>query len=363
MADDGSEKKPKTVSIKDTDDMHPRVPQLESEVQRLRSEIEQLRGRIRQLEGNHEVLPVVVVPATVDLSRVDTSIVAHVASFLGESPELLNLALTCKSFGWRQPSSTLNLSLVEEVASRAARSRATDAEMSSLPAYTSGTATWLLHIPAARRRGCQSSIDLSIFLISTTAVCTIGSDEWGDDDVNDFDYGDYCTAVSSGYVMTSGVHCVEFNTTALPCCIGIVRPMPGLDADRFDWDFDDFFSGMRRMNLDFLAQRSDDWGGSNIHACEYNTLDFTLKWTNWSEEEGSKEGERGCIHPGSDMGSISIVLNLDEGTIAVYDCTYSVHHKVLLKDDGLSGPYCWYVKLSKFATISMKRGTSQTEVM
>jgi len=385
MADDGSEKKPKTATedgVVDPSERGARRPDplwlyflscasaadMRGENQRLRSENEQLHGRTWQL--NHEVLPVVVIHATVvvDLSRVDTSIVAHIASFLGESLELLNLALTCKSFGWRQPASSLNLSLVEGVACRAVCSRATKAEMGSLPTYTSGTTTWMSIL-----NRYEHLLDFDVFLGFAqrflkhmngvrTAVCTIGSDEWGDDDVDDFDYGDYCTAVSSGYVMTSGVHCVEFNTTALPCCIGIVRPMPGLDADRFDWDFD-FFSGMRRMNLDFLAQRSDDWGGSNIHACEYNTLDFTLKWTNWSEEEGSKEGERGCIHPGSDMGSISIVLNLDEGTIAVYDCTYSVHHKVLLKDDGLSGPYCWYVKLSKFATISMKRGTSQTEVM
>ncbi|EJK45311.1 hypothetical protein THAOC_36078 [Thalassiosira oceanica] len=298
MADDGSEKKPKTATedgVVDPSERGARRPDplwlyflscasaadMRGENQRLRSENEQLHGRTWQL--NHEVLPVVVIHATVvvDLSRVDTSIVAHIASFLGESLELLNLALTCKSFGWRQPASSLNLSLVEGVACRAVCSRATDAEMGSLPAYTSGTTT----------------------------------------------------------------------------------PMPGLDADRY-LDSGDFGFVDRYFNhcyyRDFLAQRSDDWGGSNIHACEYDPADTVLNWTDWGEEEGSIRGERICPHTSiEEMGPISIVLNLDEGTMAVHDCAYAVHDKVVLKG-GLSGPYCWYVKLTQFENIAIKRGTSQT---
>ena len=147
MVDDSSAKRPKTALVAD---MRRRNAPLESEVQRLRSEIEQLRRRIRQLEGNHEVLPVVVAPVTVDLSRVDTNIVAHITSFLGESCELLNLALTCKSFGQPASTTTLSLSLVEEVARQAVCSRTTDAEMSCLPWYA-----------PVRRHGCQSSMNLS----------------------------------------------------------------------------------------------------------------------------------------------------------------------------------------------------------
>ncbi|EJK69887.1 hypothetical protein THAOC_08816, partial [Thalassiosira oceanica] len=105
----------------------------------LESENEQLRRRGRREEGSHEVLPVVVevvVTTAVDLSRLDTSLVTQISSFLASSSrELINLALTCKSFGWRQPTSTLNWSLAEEVARQAVSSMATDAEMSSLPRY------------------------------------------------------------------------------------------------------------------------------------------------------------------------------------------------------------------------------------
>ena len=45
--------------------------------------------------------------ATVDLSRADPALVAHVASFLGLSRELLNLALACKAFGWRRDGGAL----------------------------------------------------------------------------------------------------------------------------------------------------------------------------------------------------------------------------------------------------------------
>ncbi|EJK67133.1 hypothetical protein THAOC_11873, partial [Thalassiosira oceanica] len=295
MADDGSEKKPITVSIKDMllnsveavlaamTARAGQVAHLESEVQRLRSEnearmrseIAQLRRRIQQLEGNHEVLPVAVVPATVvvDLSRVDTSIVANVASFLGKPRELLNLALTCKSFGWPEPaSSSLNLSLVEGVACRAVCSRATDAEMSSLPAYTRGTATWLSIL-----NGFEHLLDFDVLLANGRRFIEYKNGDpsvvCGRTDPSDIDNWDItgvgfhrCTAVTSGYVMTSGVHFAQFDDIMGMPCIGIVRPMPGLDADLYLYCGSFGFVECQHLYGDFLAQRSDDWGGSNIHA-------------------------------------------------------------------------------------------------
>ena len=87
MADDGRAKRPRT-ALEDGNvaaDSRRTIAQLESDVRRLRSENEQLHRRIRQLEGNHEVLPVSPAPFVVDLSRIDTSIVAHITSFIDES--------------------------------------------------------------------------------------------------------------------------------------------------------------------------------------------------------------------------------------------------------------------------------------
>ena len=153
MADDGRVKRLKTceisVAIAEVSErcrlQGRRIAELESENRKLRFENARLRGRPSEVsEGDNAVLPVVIT-TTVDLSRLDPSLVTQISSFLGTSDELLNLALTCKSFGLRQSTSTLNWSLVEEVARQAVRSRATDDEMSSLPRYfsSSGRSTWL----------------------------------------------------------------------------------------------------------------------------------------------------------------------------------------------------------------------------
>ena len=79
----------------------------------------------------------------VDLSCVDASIAIQISSFVGVSScELLNLALTCKSFGWRESTSTLDWSVVEEVARQAVYSR-TSTNAERIPQYDSGTTTWL----------------------------------------------------------------------------------------------------------------------------------------------------------------------------------------------------------------------------
>ncbi|EJK58907.1 hypothetical protein THAOC_20933, partial [Thalassiosira oceanica] len=281
MADDGSVKRPKTAIEDDVPAVvQGRIAQLESEVQRLRFENAQLRQcRQQQLEGNHEVLPVSLPPFAVDLSRVDTSIVAHVASFLGESRELLNLALTCKSFGWRQPASTLNLSLVEEVARQAVCSRATDVEKRGLPQYVSGTMTCLSILNRFEHLlvfdvllGCNIEHKNG----DPSVICGKLGDDW------DGIYERCCTAVSSSYVMTSGVHYAEFEVSGV-AFVGIVRPMPGLDAGRY-LEGECNFIHSKHLYSDFLAQRSDDWGGSNVHVCEYDMeCEEGLSWSDWVE--------------------------------------------------------------------------------
>ncbi|EJK72902.1 hypothetical protein THAOC_05522 [Thalassiosira oceanica] len=312
---------------------------LRRRIAELESENEQLRRR-GQGEGNHGVLPVTV---TVDLSRVTTGIVTHISSFLGTSRELLNLALTCKAFGWRQPMSTLNWSLVEEVARQTVCSRATDAEIGCLPQYVRGTVTWLSILDRY-----EHLLDFDVLLGGyiehrngdKTAVCTSGDD------------GDYCcsVAVASNCVMKSGSHYAEFQITGIPF-IGIVRPMPGLDNRAYHFNFC-FIGGDHSVSTDFLAQRSDEWGDSDVHACEYFCGDGTMGWTNWDFElnEGvDLDGIEGC----QSGDTVGMLLNLDEGTLTVY----MNNSRLGVLKDGLSGPYCWYVNLFKREAVSIKRGT------
>ena len=100
---------------------------LRSEVTQLRTENALLRQQVQRLQGSHEALPVSS-PTVVDLSRIDTDIILEIASFVGTSRDLLNLALTSRSFGWQQPGVASNLSLAEDVAQQAVRSEQNDIE-------------------------------------------------------------------------------------------------------------------------------------------------------------------------------------------------------------------------------------------
>ncbi|EJK59319.1 hypothetical protein THAOC_20475 [Thalassiosira oceanica] len=318
-----------------------RNAELESEIEKLRSDNAQLRRSrpsevpegVRQLEGNHEVLPVVIVPSTVDLSRVDSSIVAHITSFLGTPRELLNLALSCKSFGWSQPVSTLNWSLVEEVARQAVFLRATGDEVDYLPHYASSTTTWLsiLYI-------YEHLLDFDVLLGcyiehrngDKTAICATGHRSVISS-----------VAVSSSYIMKSGAHYAEFLITGTTPCIGIVRPMPGLDAGAYQKGGCSFVEDSR-FSPDFLAQRSDEWGNGNVHACEYYCGDGEKFWTDWVADhsewedwEGMEDCETGDI--------IGMLLNLVEGTLTVY----KNNRRLGVMKDGLSGSYCWYAGVSQ----------------
>ncbi|EJK48016.1 hypothetical protein THAOC_33224, partial [Thalassiosira oceanica] len=124
---------------------------LREQLLRSDAEVARLRQQLQRLQESHAALPDDV-PAwtartapTVDLSRIDTSLVAHIVSFLGTSLELRNLALTCRAFGWQQPATGPDLSLAEEVARQVVRSGKNDVEgvRITLSPYVRSTTTWL----------------------------------------------------------------------------------------------------------------------------------------------------------------------------------------------------------------------------
>ncbi|EJK55984.1 hypothetical protein THAOC_24209 [Thalassiosira oceanica] len=290
----------------------------------------------------NEVLHVAVA-ATVDLSRIDTSILTEISSFLGTARELLNLALTCKSFGQPTPATVLNWSLVEEVARQAVCSRATVAEMSCLPQHVIGTTTWL-SILHRHEHLLTFDVLLGRYIEylngDKTAVCATG----------DYD-GDVSVAVARSYIMRSGPHYVEFliTGTATNIGIGIVRPMPGLDAGAYDEEFD-FFDD--RFYPDFLAQRSADWVNDNAHACSFASGCGLMSWINWYERElgQSWEGMEAC-----QLGdTVGMLLDLDEGTLSVY----RNNRRLGVMKGGLSGAYCWYVDVSPGDAVEIRRVTN-----
>ncbi|EJK64942.1 hypothetical protein THAOC_14266 [Thalassiosira oceanica] len=304
---------------------------LRSENTHLRAENALLREQLQRLQGSHDVLPVFV-PAptpTVDLSRLDPSLVTQIASFVGTSRELLNLALTCKSFGWQQPASGLSWSLAEEVAQQAVRSGQNDIEgvRITLPQYVRGRTTWLSVLHAAEHplkfdtllgRGIKHQNEERSTVRATNSNTV--------------------TAVAGNYAMDTGIHFVEFQMMAgIPTWLGmgIVRPMPNLDTDiHTNGNFTFFF---RPFYADFLVARTDEWGTGNVHACQYSSTTGRMCWANWEAEQtewGDWEGMEGC----GTGDTIGMRLDLNEGTLT----GYMNNRRLGVMKDGLSGSYCWY---------------------
>lgn len=112
---------------------------------------------------------------------------------------------------------------------------------------------------------------------------------------------------------------------------------------------------LEKLYANFLAQRTDDWGDGNVHACEYRSDSGRMYWTNWNdEEEGSdRQSLLSSRHVGTTIG---MLLNLDEGTLTVY----KNNRKLDVMKDGLSGPYCWYTTVSNEDSVAIKKARLAT---
>lgn len=65
---------------------------LRQQLLRSEDEVARLRRQLEYFVGHHGSLPVIIPTPTVDLSRLDTGLVAYIVSFIGTSIELRNLA-------------------------------------------------------------------------------------------------------------------------------------------------------------------------------------------------------------------------------------------------------------------------------
>ena len=283
---------------------------------------------------------------TVDLSRIDSSLVAQIASFVGTARELLNLALTCKSFGGRPPGWALDWSLAEEVAREAVCSGRNDTEgvHVTLSQYGRGITTWLavLH---------ESENPLKFDTL------------WGGECVTEYRDGRrtkvigkdnriVCTAVASNYEMQSGIHYAEFHITGAAAIIGIVRPL-NLSPERYANRYFNFFD--RSFYGDFLASRTDNWGSGIVHLCDYSSAIGTMRWTNWDVSEELRlglhlewEGMERC----KSGDTVGMLLDLDAGTLSVY----KNNRRLGVMKDGLDGSYCWFVGVWRGKAVPIKRG-------
>ncbi|EJK54942.1 hypothetical protein THAOC_25383, partial [Thalassiosira oceanica] len=340
---DQSRKRPKTSSGDRGADA--RNDDLEYEIRALKSENARLRKQLQLFEGRQDVL----VPksssrytlrSSANLSRVDASVIALVASFLGTSLELLNLALTCKSFGWQQLASGLDLSLAEEAARQAVCSKqnAIEGARTTLSKYVRGGTTWLsiLHESEHPLKFCAllgGGIDHKNGRRTSVARSTNNG---------------FGTAIAREFVMESGSHYAEFHVITGQPWLGIVRPLPNLVSDRYATSFNFFCS---KMYEDFSATNSSEWGEGDVIVCHFNLHTGTTSWTDWDEEFESRvdwEGMEKC-RAGDRIGTL---LDLEEGTLAVY----RNNRRLGVMKDGLSGAYCWFARIWEGDAVEIKRG-------
>ncbi|EJK46582.1 hypothetical protein THAOC_34742 [Thalassiosira oceanica] len=361
MTDEQSNKRLKTTlggagrgNMNDT--LQSEIGALKSEVARLRQQLQRqnallrpllLRQRLRplRLKENHKLPVTVSTLTTVDLSDIDASLVAQVASFVGTSRELLNLALTCKSFGWWQTGSEMDWSLAEEVARQTGRSGLNyiNGVRIALPRYVRGMRTWL------------SILRESEHPLKFNTLCGLKHSSGDRTSVRCLtEGGSGGLALANGYVMMSGIHYAEFQITSGTPLIGIARPMPRYSLRVFARRrlHLDFFE--TTMHDDFLATRRDEWGDGVVHACEICCADGDMRWTDWDRDDTEWEDWEGMeeIESGDTEYTIGMLLDLDEGALTVF----KNNRRLGMMKNGLSGSYCWYIRLFGEGPVAIKGG-------
>ena len=172
--------------------------------------------------------------------------------------------------------------------------------------------------------------------------------------------GGWSTAVS-GHVMRGGRHFVEFAITTsdyVPFLfLGVMRPVSlsnGIDLGA-DWrgSVNPVYVLSRHnpaLSERLRSQRTAKWGDSDIHCCSYFCDDGYCFESGWDGESTSDSwhGRENLLGG----GTIGLLLNLDEGTLAVFKNSRRLG---VMKEGGLEGEYCWFVSVFSSCAISMSK--------
>mmetsp|Transcript_34819 Transcript_34819/g.78160 ORF Transcript_34819/g.78160 Transcript_34819/m.78160 type:complete len:214 (+) Transcript_34819:286-927(+) len=157
------------------------------------------------------------------------------------------------------------------------------------------------------------------------------------------------SALCSNHVMRCGKHFAVFTGNGR---IGVVRPVQIKRCDFGEGELYRFSPSTSGFWEYPIGQRTDRWTDSNVHYCSL-TSGGTALWCDWASR-----------HPRMDVDGfqsdtpIGLLLNLDEGTLSVYQNA----HRVATLKDGLSGEYCWYSAVcGRTTSISIERGSAPGE--
>ncbi|KAL9191121.1 hypothetical protein ACHAXT_000827 [Thalassiosira profunda] len=265
-----------------------------------------------------------------------------VAPYL-EYREFVNLALVSRRFGSKFGG---DCSLMEDVARQIIGSLQTEEERAALPRY--GGESWLALLPELQKLRSPLAFNqlvgrpLEYVDGSKSCITTFNPTRAMFDDFDDTWTGYEVTALCNNSTMRAGKHYATFTITGSVRCfyasVGVMRPVEGLDQ-RGCHEFSVFGRNNRGWVTDI--KRSDRWGSNGIGAVDVSFYDVYMGycWSlNFGFDRAVKDESWGGME-GFEIvdGEVGLLLDLDEGTLAVY----KNGRRLGIMQEGLEGEYCW----------------------
>ena len=281
----------------------------------------------------------------VESALANIDVVSHLASFL-EAKDLCHVKATCKALGSANNDVAVNgLSMVEEAARRIYEG-ASDEEKAMLPRHIGESWIELYHhLLMLRSR-------LTFDQLVGTFVEYRGGDKAAVQGRRVNGRPRFSQAICGNHIMRAGKHWATFKSSSRFQSfqfVGIIRPLPGWEkrgSYRFNPALDDF-------NADLLQERTGRWEG-DVHFCQLfvSTADGSCWWSDWTGDRTKMSNWEGRGDYDSDCITLGILLDLDEGTLSVYQNG----RRVGTLKDGLAGEYCWIAGFFSEGDVSIQRG-------
>jgi len=260
--------------------------------------------------------------AAVESALFNPDVVFLLAGLL-DARDLCQVSLTCKTLGGKQAAYS-GLSLVEEAARQQLFEQSvTEREKSCLPKYED-----------------EGWIELYFHLLMLRSKLTfdqlVGSDiQYGEDTDLSTVQGipgrsGWASSLCSNHVMRSDRHFALFAITGR-AMIGVIRPVQINEADFDNGYLDQFCPALGSFWEYLMGKRTGRWSDSNVHCCAVDD-DGHYCWYDWTSDQPGRR-----IAGFQRDTPISLLLDLDEGTLTVYQNGERIETL-----NGLSGEYCWY---------------------
>jgi len=271
----------------------------------------------------------------------NTDTLSKIISYL-PSISLLNLALTCKTFGILDDD---DLSVIKKSAHISVEEIATVEQLAALPHYDGENSLADYHyLQLMRSPLLFDQLVRAEYVNSGDKSCVNHS---GNTKLSTSIFG-WETALSNN-VLRTGKHYVSFTTLHHEddCgnfWLGVMRPgkaNQNASGSPVDEQFYQNFS--RRLGHGDC--------NNNVHCCMYGVVMRMFLSSNWDGSRNSRFNCDGLERMSS--GELGMLLDLDEGTLSVYK-----NGRKLVMKRGLAGPYCWVASIGdKDARVTIKRGT------